>query len=317
MRLLTTQMTVGARFGVRAIRVLCGSVCVLAGAACATGSESADPAYTGYHAASCIPETCASLDAECSFVKDPCTKKMLNCGSCPANRVCGAGGPNRCGSAGAAGDGGGSAGAAGDGGGSAGAAGDGGGSGGAAGSGGGAAGSALSCGDGACDPGESCSTCADDCGDCPNTCGNGTCDTGETAATCPDDCDLCGNGTCDNGETAATCPDDCDLCGNGTCDNGEDCTTCPDDCGDCPESCGNGQCDNGEDCTTCPDDCHGTKELNHSCANSSECCNGYCSAISPASPVVTMGCCNKAGVACDPSSGGCCYGLHCNGGTCQ
>ncbi len=59
------------------------------------------------------------------------------------------------------------------------------------------------------------------CGQCnggvtpPVTCGNGACDAGETTATCPADCPavpaVCGNGTCEAGETNATCPADCPV----------------------------------------------------------------------------------------------------------
>jgi hypothetical protein len=73
------------------------------------------------------------------------------------------------------------------------------------------------CGDGSCDAtvGESCESCAPDCGDC-SFCGDGSCDTndGETCDTCPSDCNACspcGNGICDAGlgETDLDCPQDC------------------------------------------------------------------------------------------------------------
>jgi hypothetical protein len=49
------------------------------------------------------------------------------------------------------------------------------------------------CGNGACDAGESCSSCPVDGGDC--SCGNGTCDPGEDGCVCRADCE-CG-GDCD------------------------------------------------------------------------------------------------------------------------
>ncbi len=71
------------------------------------------------------------------------------------------------------------------------------------------------CGNGTCNAGESCSTCAADCGSC---CGNGVCSGSETCASCSADCGACGgcgDGFCTSGETAANCPDDCGS--EGTC----------------------------------------------------------------------------------------------------
>jgi hypothetical protein len=44
------------------------------------------------------------------------------------------------------------------------------------------------CGDGKCDPLETCRMCPGDCGACPAVCGDSFCDPGETAANCPGDC---------------------------------------------------------------------------------------------------------------------------------
>jgi len=98
--------------------------------------------------------------------------------------------------------------------------------------------------------------CGSDCGPC---CPNGACDNGENCSTCPQDCACatCPNGVCDNNETCASCSDDCGACPtcpNGACDNGETCGTCPQDC-PCGPECGNGQCEEGEDCETCEQDC--------------------------------------------------------------
>ncbi|HEV8324180.1 MAG TPA: hypothetical protein VG389_21355 [Myxococcota bacterium] len=110
------------------------------------------------------------------------------------------------------------------------------------------------CGDGICNGGETCSTCAADCGTC---CGNGICSGTETCSTCPSDCGACcGNGVCGGGETCSSCPGDCGacgpVCGDFSCSGGETCTSCPTDCGSC---CGNGVCTGGETCSTCPSDC--------------------------------------------------------------
>jgi hypothetical protein len=51
------------------------------------------------------------------------------------------------------------------------------------------------CGDGSCNGDETCSSCQQDCGQCPSPkCGNGVCDPGETCSCCPSDCGGCGGG---------------------------------------------------------------------------------------------------------------------------
>lgn len=77
-----------------------------------------------------------------------------------------------------------------------------------------------SCGDGACNGGETCQTCEADCGAC---CGNGTCDGGEMCDTCPADCGMCGP-----------------MCGDGACNGAETCETCASDCGACDTCKGSG-----------------------------------------------------------------------------
>ncbi len=88
-----------------------------------------------------------------------------------------------------------------------------GGSGGMGAGGSGSGGAAPACGDGACNGGETCSTCPGDCGDCPPGCGDGACNGGETCSTCPDDCGacppVCGNGVCEAGESCGNCAGDC------------------------------------------------------------------------------------------------------------
>src|SRR5688572_2903217 len=73
-----------------------------------------------------------------------------------------------------------------------------------------AADAAASCGDGTCNPNESCTTCEVDCGLCAG-CGDASCDAagGETCANCVVDCGVC------------------ESCGDGLCDaaGGEDCAS--------------------------------------------------------------------------------------------
>ncbi|HEX2880418.1 MAG TPA: hypothetical protein VHO25_12875, partial [Polyangiaceae bacterium] len=79
-------------------------------------------------------------------------------------------------------------------------------------------GGSPSCGDGACNGTETCSTCAADCGAC-STCGNGACGSGESCSNCPADCGACascGDGACTGTETCSTCASDCGSCGGGT-----------------------------------------------------------------------------------------------------
>jgi len=72
------------------------------------------------------------------------------------------------------------------------------------------------CGDDTCDPGETCSSCPNDCGACAPSCGDGTCDPNETCSSCPSDCGTCqpycGDGTCNGNETCSSCPTDCGQC---------------------------------------------------------------------------------------------------------
>lgn len=117
------------------------------------------------------------------------------------------------------------------------------------------------CGNGACESGETNSSCASDCNIGPGpTCGNGACESGETPASCPSDCGagpVCGDGFCDLGETPASCPGDCGggpICGNGFCEGGETPASCAADCTSGPV-CGNGVCEATESTTTCASDC--------------------------------------------------------------
>jgi hypothetical protein len=102
-----------------------------------------------------------------------------------------------------------------------------------------------------------------DCPDCENSCGDGACNCGETYDTCPDDCNA--PGECDDGYVSDCADDDCcpeTWIGDGLCD-GEDqqwgCDlTCYDwDGGDCAEPCDNYTCWDGscvDDMADCPDE---------------------------------------------------------------
>ncbi|WP_437740933.1 hypothetical protein WMF39_35500 [Sorangium sp. So ce1504] len=85
-------------------------------------------------------------------------------------------------------------------------------------------------------------------------CGDGACNNGETPSSCPSDC-KCGDGICNGNEWCGNCATDCgSCCGNHACEPslGESCSTCSTDCGSC---CGNGACDNNETCDSCSKDC--------------------------------------------------------------
>lgn len=87
----------------------------------------------------------------------------------------------------------------------------------------------------------------DDC-DCGTACGNGVCDPTETCTSCPGDCGTCptvgcGDGSCARpAETCATCAVDCGSCpiascGDSSCAGAENCSSCPADCGACTSRC--------------------------------------------------------------------------------
>ncbi|EFJ42131.1 hypothetical protein VOLCADRAFT_107389 [Volvox carteri f. nagariensis] len=154
------------------------------------------------------------------------------------------------------------------------------------------------CGDGTCSTGETCSSCAADCGACV-VCGDGFCSGGETCLTCQADCGTrlsngtltcCGDGVCNagGGETCASCPGDCGRCStcnrNGICEPalGEKCysssTSGCTDCGFCSSAyCGDGKCTGSrrgysETCYTCPTDCG-------RCRDTTFCGDGRCNGV--------------------------------------
>ncbi len=59
------------------------------------------------------------------------------------------------------------------------------------------------CGDGACDAGEGCLNCPQDCGAC-GTCGDGTCGFGEDCQSCAQDCGSCSSNQCTPGGKCCT-----------------------------------------------------------------------------------------------------------------
>ena len=73
----------------------------------------------------------------------------------------------------------------------------------------------------------------------PETCGNGACDDGEGCVSCAQDCGCVGATICNM--ASGKCVDD--PCGNGVCDDAENCKICPSDCGcEQGELCVNGVC---------------------------------------------------------------------------
>lgn len=105
------------------------------------------------------------------------------------------------------------------------------------------------CGDGACCPPETATSCLNDCG----SCGDGYCAWQERS--CPEDCGVCGDGICSRSESGGPnpipCAEDCPTCGDNVCSPLENSSTCPFDC-----FCGDKTC-SGDEATTCPEDCGG------------------------------------------------------------
>ena len=162
------------------------------------------------------------------------------------------------------------------------------------------------CGNGTCETGEDCNSCADDCiggGGGTSLCGDGACDDlTEDCLTCPEDCRgkqngrpgnrfCCGDG---GGENPVDCTDGrCNssgftcgtpvpfCCGDGPCEGAEDNVNCAIDC----SACGNGTCDPGEDNANCPQDCPLCITIGNPCGNDSDCCSLDCSNGPPASRV--------------------------------
>lgn len=188
--------------------------------------------------------------------------------------------------------------------------------------------SSSSCGNGYCDNGENCGSCAIDCGACDVVqCGDATCEGNENCANCASDCGSCGgtqncgNDTCDAGENCTNCATDCgaceaSACGNDVCDEmaGEDCLTCATDCGPCSltATCSDGVCEEGEeDCITCASDC-GT------CLSSDTCGDDSCDSYEDCSTCATdCGACSTCGNGtCDTADGETCGSCATDCGAC-
>ena len=149
------------------------------------------------------------------------------------------------------------------------------------------------CGNGVCEAGEDCRSCADDCigitrGKPANRycCGDGVCEIAEDESTCAVDCGpapTCGDGHCDIDESACICSVDCpppaseNSCNNELDDDCDSLTDCND--GDCTGShvcstCGDNSCDPGEQCS-CSDDCGMPQTVEIACADGvDEDCDG-------------------------------------------
>ncbi len=133
------------------------------------------------------------------------------------------------------------------------------------------------CGDGVCDGGEACNSCAADCigGGGAAVCNNGTCEPGEDCLSCPQDCNGKQNGKPSNRYCCSG-----DGAGGGTnpvgCGDGR-CTTGGNQCGSVePYCCGDGMCDAPEDETTCAVDCVVFCTANSECDDSVACTDDAC-----------------------------------------
>ncbi len=152
---------------------------------------------------------------------------------------------------------------------------------------------ASCCGNGTCEAGEDCNSCAGDCiaGGGGSACGNGVCEPGEDCVVCSGDCNGKQNGNPGNrfccsgdpGGGGGYGPVDCldarcsqsgfqcgsvpaFCCGDGSCDGSEDSFSCALDCG-APETCGNGNCAASEDSCSCASDCGAPPSTESNCSD--------------------------------------------------
>ncbi len=156
----------------------------------------------------------------------------------------------------------------------------------------------VSCGDGSCSAGETCSGCPKDCGECPPTCGDSKCNGTETADSCPKDCGVGCKGLCNDYSKNKTggmcsCKANCSANGFPPC--------CDDSAAMCPPKCGDGFCNGTETKESCAEDCAG-HFCDKNCGGQGNGC--YCDAT-----------CKSAGDCCD-ASGSKVAGKSCAGSTC-
>lgn len=63
----------------------------------------------------------------------------------------------------------------------------------------------VQCGDGTCDPAETCLACPADCGTCESICQDNQCSGSETCSTCPQDCGVCEGSSCCKAQSGGGC----------------------------------------------------------------------------------------------------------------
>ena len=201
----------------------------------------------------------------------------------------------------------------------------------------------TACGDAVCAVGESCATCAKDCGACV-VCGDGKCDaTYENCQVCAGDCGPCAaectqkdtpgcagcsceacvcqlDSVCCTAAWDSVCASECGakcggpacgvkgFCGDGQCDYATESASCPNDCPP-PAKCGDGICAPGsETCKTCSIDCGFCSSAPASCGDGS--CNGleHCGSC--------PGDCGVCGTLCVAKTGPSCNGCACEAAVC-
>jgi hypothetical protein len=184
------------------------------------------------------------------------------------------------------------------------------------------------------------------CLSCPVCDNDGACEFGEDCLGCPNDCAsgstsgaVCGNGVCEagNGEDCVSCAQDCNgvqggkpanrfCCGDGDgsgpvgCSDSR-CTSSGFSCTEVPGAggsycCGTDGCESGESCSNCALDCSGGFELctdgiDNDCDGATDCSDSECS-----SDPACSGSCGTAGASCT-SNGDCCSNRCKGNGTCK
>ena len=182
-----------------------------------------------------------------------------------------------------------------------------------------------SCGDGTCDTGETCTSCAADCLSSTQVCCSGTAYTG----------DCCIATDCSTGETCTShsCVASTSSCGDGTCETGEDCSTCASDCYCYSTECcapsassadSYGCVDTGETTTSNKICCSGTDYigtccLDSDCTSSQACTDHACVASGPScgdGTCDTGETCTSCASDCLLTTQVCCLGTAYTGGCC-